>query len=734
MKYLEDIWDEAQAGQWESDPLELLRYRSNLLGADLRLTNFGGGNTSAKFELPDPFTKRPVRVLAVKGSGGDLGSIGRDGFALLDLDRFEQLRGLYRGREYEDEMVPYYPLASFGRSPVAPSIDTPLHALLPFAHVDHLHPDWGIALAASGNGKQKLEEFNRRFGRHLLWLPWQRPGFELALWLWRAADSQPDCEGIVLGGHGLFTWGNTSRECYHNSLTIIDRLGQFVMEHQQRWGERRFGGARFKPPRDPDALAAAVLPCLRGKLASERRAIAHYDRSPEVMEFVNARDAEALARLGTSCPDHFVRTRICPLYMDWDPETEDLGRLKENIPRAVEKYREGYEAYYRAFAQPHSPPLRDSNPSVVLVPGLGMFTFGKSRREARITGEFYINAIHVMAGATALGEGTSAQGPLAQAARPQDSGLFTSFDNYVALPSAEAFRIEYWELEEAKLRRLPPEKEFSRKVFLVVGGSSGIGRVTALRLVERGAHVMIADRDEQAAAESAAQASRAGSDEAVAVCRADLGDRASLAAALEQTVLRFGGLDGLINTAAVFFPPDPSGSSADEQWRRTLDINITGNYLLVDEARKVFQAQGLPAVVVLSSSANAVVPKWGSAAYDVSKSAVNHLVRELAVGLAPLVRVNGIAPATVVEGSAMFPRDRVIASLQKYEVPFQEDEPTEQLRSKLAKFYAGRTLTRCSVTPEDCAEAICWLVSDRAPKTTGHVIPVDGGLVEAFLR
>lgn len=731
MKYLQDLWDETQARQWESDPLDLLRYRSNLLGADLRITNFGGGNTSSKFELPDPFTRKSVRVLAVKGSGGDLGSTGKEGFALLYLDRLEQLRAIYRGREYEDEMVSYYPLAAFGENRVAPSIDTPLHALLPFPHVDHLHPDWGIALAASANGKQKLEEFNRRFGRRLVWLPWKRPGFELALWLSRAVDSHSGCEGIVLGGHGLFTWGNTSRECYQNSLAIIDQLGEFVLE---RRADRVFGGPQFQPRPDAHAVAAEILPYLRGKLATEQRAIADYNDSPEVLQFVNARDAKALARLGTSCPDHFVRTRIRPLYVDWNPETEDVPRLKEKISTATVEYREEYEAYYRAFAQPDSPPLRGADPSVVLIPGLGMFTFGKSKNEARITGEFYVNAIHVMAGATALGEGGEPPVPLPQAPRPEDSALFTSFDNYVALPPAEAFRIEYWALEEAKLRRQPPEKEFSRKIFLVVGGGSGIGRATALRLVERGAHVMIADKDEQAAAESCAQASRAASKEAVASCGMDLVDRASVAAALNETVLRFGGLDGVINTAAVFLPPDSSGHLADEQWRRTLDINITGNYLLGDEARKLFVAQGLPAVVVLTSSANAVVPKWGSEAYDVSKSAVSHLVRELAVGLAPLVRVNGIAPATVVEGSTMFPRDRVIASLRKYEIPFQEDEPTEHLRGKLAEFYAHRTLTKRPVTPQDCAEAICWLASDRAEKTTGHLIPVDGGLVEAFLR
>lgn len=770
MKYLRDLWDETKARQWENDPLELLRYRSNLLGADLRLTNFGGGNTSAKFELPDPFTGQPARVLGVKGSGGDLGSMGREGFSLLYLDRFEQLRARYRGREYEDEMVGYYPLAAFGESRVAPSIDTPLHALLPFKHVDHLHPDWGIALAASANALGKLEEFNRRFGRRLVWLPWKRPGFELALWLRRTVDSHPECDGLILGGHGLFSWGNTSRECYLNSLTLIDQLGEFVLEHQQRRGKRLFGGPRYLAQQASGAgtdargtgvspvsghgqdgrataraLAAEILPCLRGGLASDRRVIAHFNDSPELLEFVNAHDAVALARLGTSCPDHFVRTRIRPLYVDWNPEVEDAAALKGKIRAGTEKYREEYAAYYRTFAKPDSPPQRGADPSVVLIPGLGMFTFGKNKTEARITGEFYVNAIQVMAGATSLGEeGPSSgaagtpegrpPGPLPQAPRPEDSALFGSYDNYVALPLAEAFGIEYWTLEVAKLRRQPPEKEFSRKIFLVVGGGSGIGRTTALRLAEQGAHVMIADKDTNAASETAGEAARLASAEAAACCALDLVERASIAAALRETVLRFGGLDGLINTAAVFLPPDASGRFPDEQWRKTLDINITGNYLLVDEAKKIFLAQGLPAVVVLTGSANAVVPKWGSEAYDVSKSAVSHLVREFAVGLAPLVRVNAIAPATVVEGSTMFPRERVIASLTKYQIAFREDDSTEGLRSKLADFYAQRTLTKRPISPRDCAEAICWLASDRAAKTTGHLIPVDGGLTEAFLR
>jgi rhamnose utilization protein RhaD (predicted bifunctional aldolase and dehydrogenase)/NAD(P)-dependent dehydrogenase (short-subunit alcohol dehydrogenase family) len=732
MNYLQDLWDEGKAQTWANDQHELLRYRSNLLGTDLRITNFGGGNTSAKFELPDPFTGKPVRVLGVKGSGGDLGTAKKEGFALLYLDRFDDLRRLYRGRDHEDEMVAYYPQAAFGQASVAASIDTPLHALLPFAHVDHLHPDWGTALAAAANGKQKMEEFNLRFHHHLVWLPWQRPGFDLALRLREAVDSAPGCDGIIMGGHGIFTWGETARQCYLNSVAMIDALGVFVGEHQARRGNALFGGARFHRRKDSGEIAIELLPYLRGKLATQRRAIGHFNDAEEVLQFINARDAEALAYLGTSCPDHFVRTRIRPLYIPWNPESESLAKLKEYIAEGAEKYRQEYTAYYHSFASKDSPALRDANPSVVLVPGVGMFTFGRNKTEARITGEFYVNAIHVMAGATALGEGAAPPTPLPQAPRPEDSAKFSSHDNYVALPLAEAFGIEYWALEDAKLRRQPPEKEYSRKIFLVVGGGSGIGRTTVLRLCAGGAHVMVADRDAQAA--EAAAHSAQGAKESVASCPMDLADRASITAAIRETLMRFGGLDGIINTAAVFIPSDAQGRMTDENWRRTFDINISGNYMLVDQVRGHLLAQGLPAVVVLTSSANAVVPKGGSEAYDISKSAVSHLVRELAVGLAPLVRVNGISPATVVEGSSMFPRDRVIISLHKYRIAYSEGESTEELRNKLANFYAQRTLTKLSVTPQDCAEAICWLASDRAAKTTGHLIPVDGGLVEAFLR
>ncbi len=731
--FLKDLWNEQEAAACANDPIELLRYRSNLLGADLRITNFGGGNTSSKVDLTDPFSGQTTRVLAVKGSGGDLGSIKKSGFALLYLDRLEQLRSVYRGEAYEDEMVSYYPLSAFGENRVAASIDTPLHGFLPFPHVDHLHPDWAIAMAASANGRKRLAEFNERFGHNMFWLPWQRPGFELGLMLRRTVDENPECDGIILGSHGLFTWGQTQRECYLNSIGIIDQMGVFVTDMQQRPETKIFGGAVAQSQEDRQETAAAVFPYLRGQLATSKRAIGHFNDSNDVLEFVNSSQAEELSAMGTSCPDHFLRTRICPMFIDWRPEKEDLDALKRKIAESAAKYRQGYSAYYKANAEADSPKLRDANPSVVLVRGLGMFSFGKNKTEARITGEFFVNAIHVMAGATALAGGNG-EGVLPQAKRPEDAAHFRSLHNYVALPPREAFRIEYWALEEAKLQRMPPEKEFSRKIFLVVGAASGIGRATVLELARRGAHVMSADRMADAAIETAQLGAALSSKEAMAASAVDLSSRESMDEAVRKTILAFGGVDGVINTAAIYPVPDSASGLTEDLWGRTFDINITGNYLLADEAREVFHEQGLPSVLVLTSSANAVVPKSGSEAYDVSKSAVNQLIRGLAVGMAPLVRVNGIAPATVVSGSAMFPRDRVMQSLHKYQIPFEESETTEELRDKLANFYARRTLTKTPITPEDCANAICWLASDQSGKTSGHVIPVDGGLPEAFLR
>lgn len=729
---LKDLWDEPYARTLAGDQLALLRYRSNLLGADLRITNFGGGNTSSKFEMPDPFSGDPARVLAVKGSGGDIGSITESGFAVLYLQRLYQLKSLYRGEQYEDEMVRYYPLSAFGENKVAASIDTPLHAFLPFEHVDHLHPDWAIALAASANGKKKLEEFNRQFGRNIVWLPWQRPGFELAVQLERAVAENPAAEGLILGGHGLFTWGNTQRECYLNSIRTIDQMGEFVSEHQKKKGPR-FGGVACSTAADRAQVAVKILPSLRGAVSSNRRVIAHFTDHEDALSFANSKWGQELSALGTSCPDHFLRTRVCPMFIPWNPQTEDASVLRGRIQEQGKQYRIDYKKYYDSFVTQDSPKLRDTNPSVVLIPGLGLFGFGKNKKEARITTEFFINAIHVMAGANALEDGTPPDA-LPQARTPEQSNEFTQFHNYVALPRSEAFRIEYWALEEAKLQRMPAEAEFSRKIVLVVGGASGIGREVALLLAKRGAHVVVSDYDAAGAEAAAKEAASLSSKEQVAHLRVDLSKSDSLAEAAKFTVAQFGGLDCVVNTAAIYPVPGSDGELTEAQWAQTFLLNVTGNYLLAHQTEWVFQDQNLPGALVLTGSANAVVAKKGSEAYDTSKAALNHLVRELSLKLGPLVRVNGIAPATVVAGSTMFPRERVMQSLEKYKIAYSPDEETETLRSKLADFYAQRTLTKLPILPQDCANAIVWLLGEQSAKTTGHIIPVDGGLTEAFLR
>jgi rhamnose utilization protein RhaD (predicted bifunctional aldolase and dehydrogenase)/NAD(P)-dependent dehydrogenase (short-subunit alcohol dehydrogenase family) len=729
LKYLSDLWDQSHARTL--DPPALLRYRSNLLGSDLRITNFGGGNTSSKLEGTDPLDGEKKEVLWVKGSGGDLGSIKVEGFATLYMDKVLALSQIYRGVEFEDEIVGLYPLCTFGNNPVAASIDTALHAFLPFPHVDHLHPDWGIALAASANGKEKMDEFNRQFDHKLVWVPWQRPGFELAMMLERAVKQVPGCDGVVLGGHGLFTWGSTQRESYLNTITIIDQIGQFIEGYRSRKSVAPFGGGKYQPHVQRQAIATKLMPFLRGNVSNQQRMIGSFTDIPEILEFINSHSAAELAHLGTSCPDHFIRTKIRPLFVDWDP-SKDAAQILPSATAALENYRREYADYYKQHALPDSPAMRHANPTVVLVPGIGMFSFGKNKAEARITGEFYVNAIHVMEGAGHLDDGTC-PAILPQAGPAADTSEFKVHSNYVALPASEAFRIEYWALEEAKIRRQPAAKELSGRVVLVVGGASGIGREVVLMAAARGAHVVVADREMDAASKVATEAQAIAGREAVIATKIDIRDRAAIRAALDATITAYGGIDILINTAALF-PSSPDGVISDAQWASTLEINVTANYLLADEAAKVFEAQGIETSIVLTSSANAVVAKRGSEAYDVSKAAVSHLVRELAVTLSPKVRVNGISPATVVKGSTMFPRDRVKASLTKYKIPFDDSASDDELRTQLALFYAQRTLTHQPIDPKDCAAAILFLAGPLAPCTTGHLIPVDGGLTEAYLR
>lgn len=719
LKYLQDLWIERETEGM--DEPELLRYRSNLLGRDLRITNFGGGNTSAKVPMLDPISGVMVDVLWVKGSGGDLGTIKRDGFATLYQDKLQAIKRRYRGAAHEDEMVDLYPLCTFGNNPRAASIDTPLHAFLPFRHVDHLHPDSAIALAACANGPAQVRRLYEETGIKLVWIPWKRPGFELGLWLENAVGENQDADGILLASHGLFTWGGDSRSCYRNTLRVLDTIEGYVRKRIEARGDGLFGGAVVPTRVDRDALARAVMPVLRGEIGN---VIGHFSTSEIIDTFVNSRRASALAFQGTSCPDHFVRTKVRPLFVDWEVQSGNTQSLISAVRAAIPAYREGYIRYYEEHREPGSPAMRSPNPTVAIVPGVGLFSFGRSKAEARITGEFYVNAINVMAGATSMDDLP------VQEVIPAERVV----DNYVALPPKEAFNIEYWQLEEAKLRRMPPEKELSRKVAVVIGASPGIGMAVSERLVKEGAHVVIADIHPELAEQIAVSLKKGEDTETVAAEPVDSTDRGSLKRMLDSVALRFGGVDILVQVAAVFFPPDTSGRVTEEQWRKTLDINLTASMLAADEAQKVMAEQGTGGSIILISSANGVVPKRGSLAYDVSKAALNHLIREMAVEFAPTVRVNGVAPASVVEGSLQFPRERVISSLTKYGIAFEDSETTEALREKLSHYYAQRTLLKRPVTPREVAEAVYLLASSRLGLTTGHILPVDAGLTEAFLR
>jgi rhamnulose-1-phosphate aldolase/alcohol dehydrogenase len=722
-RHVRYLWDDEVAESLSG--LDRLVYRSNKLGEDLTLTNTGGGNTSSKLAERDPLTGQEVEVLWVKGSGGDLRTATRDGFAALHLDKVRAMKPLYldnpgRGPKtrVEDDMYPMYRHCVFNLNPRACSIDTPLHTFVPFKHVDHLHPNAVIAVAASVNQERLCREI---YGDEVIYVPWQRPGFDIGLMIESLIKDNPQAKGVLLGHHGMSSWSHDDKTCYETALEIIDRSAEYI-EARDR-GDETFGGPRHGDLAEEERsrLLVEIQPWLRGRISAGKRLVATLQNDCQTTRFVNSVDAPRLARLGTSCPDHFLRTKIKPLFVDWNPDSGNAERLKTALSDGLAAYRDDYAAYYNRCKRADSPPMRDPNPTVVLIPGLGMIAWGNNKSESRVTAEFYNCAIQVMRGAEAI-------------------------DQYEAMNEQEAFDIEYWSLEEAKLKRLPPEKELERQVIAVVGAGSGIGKAAVPRLVKEGAHIVCVDVDE-IAAKATAQEIIAEYGEGIGVAGSgisncgpaiglgcDITNRDSVAAMFGDAMLAYGGLDAVVVTAGIFVPPDLKGRIEDSQWARTFAINVTGAYTVADEAFKVFKRQGLPASIVITTSANAVVAKTGSVAYDTSKAAANHLVRELAIEMAPLVRVNAVAPATVVKGSTMFPRERVIASLAKYDVAFDEQESTEGLRDKLAAFYAKRSLTQAAIEPEDQAEAIFLLVSQRLSRTTGHVIPVDGGLREGFLR
>mgnify|MGYP005851568091 CR=1 FL=1 len=722
-KHVNYLWDEAKAARLS--PAERLIYRSNLLGSDQRITNTGGGNTSAKIAERDPLTGQPVEVLWVKGSGGDLRTSTLANFASLYQEKLLSLQPIYaamepRGvkSEAEDKMVGYFTHCTFNLNPRAASIDTPLHSFIPARHVDHMHPNAVIAIAAARRSRELTPQI---LGDEIGWTPWLRPGFELGLELERMCRANPKLKGVVLGQHGLINWADGDKECYDLTLGIIERAAEYIEARDK--GEKTFGGQKYASlgAKERDLVLVEILPWLRGQVSGAKRMIGTVQTGETILRFVNSHDAARLAELGTSCPDHFLRTKIKPLYVDWNPAAEDVNALRAKLAAGLEQYRKDYAAYYERCKRPNSPAMRDPNPTVILIPGIGMIAWGKDKSESRVTAEFYNCAVEVMRGAEAI-------------------------DEYIALPQQEAFDIEYWLLEEAKLKRMPPEKELQRHVVLIIGAGNGIGRATALRVAKEGAHVVCADLSLEAAQSAAAELTRiyglgigvagsgiSGCGPAVGI-QVDITDRESVRAMLDQAILAYGGIDSIIITAGIYVSPDRDGHVTDEEWDLTYRVNVKGSYLVADEARAVWARQGLRGSLVLTTSVNAVVSKKGSLAYDSSKAAANHLVRGLAVELAPLVRVNALAPATVVAGSTMFPRERVIASLVKYGIAFSEDSSTEELRGQLAGFYAQRTLTKSPITPEDQAEAAWFLISERSSKTTGQVFSVDGGLTESFLR
>ena len=730
-KYVHHLWNDAEVAAL--DAAGRLVYRSNKLGADQRITNTGGGNTSSKISQKDPLTGENVAVLWVKGSGGDLRTSTKENFASLYQEKVVGLQRVYSARAdkglkspAEDEMVAMYNHTTFNLNPRASSIDTPLHSFLPSKHVDHMHPNAIIAIAASKNCAALTKEIFVDAGSpSMAYVPWMRPGFELGLAMQEIAKQQPQIKAIMMGQHGFISWDDDDKVCYERTLSMIETASVFIeSKYQAKGGDSKaFGGAKHKSLDELQRRStfAAILPWLRGNISKNKRFVATIQDDHAILRFINSHDAHRLAELGTSCPDHFLRTKIKPMYVAWDPQSEDIATLRKKISTALEKYRKDYAAYYNACKRPNSPAMRDPNPTVVLIPGLGMIAWGKDKSESRVTAEFYNCAVEVMRGAEAI-------------------------DQYVSLPQQEAFDIEYWLLEEAKLQRMPAEKELARQVIIVIGAGSGIGKETAHRLVKEGAHIVCVDLNENAAKATAKEITDkhglgigvAGS--GISGCgpaigfAADITNRASIRTMLDQVAIAYGGFDSICITAGVFVPPDTTGHIPDDKWAFTFALNVTGSYLVADEAAITWKDQGLAGNLVLTTSANALVAKKGSLAYDTSKAAANHLVRELAMELAPLVRVNAVAPATVVQGSSMFPRDRVIASLAKYSIAHEASESDDSLTNILSNFYAQRTLTKSPITPADQAEAYFLLVSNRLSKTTGQVIAVDGGLHEAFLR
>jgi rhamnulose-1-phosphate aldolase/alcohol dehydrogenase len=691
---LADLWDDARAAPM-SEP-ERLVYRSNLLGSDKRVTNYGGGNTSSKIMETDPLTGEAVEVLWIKGSGGDVGTIKLEGFSSLYMDKLRALKGLYRGLAHEDEMVGYLPHATFNLNPRAASIDTPLHAFVSHPYVDHMHPDAIIAIAASADSKRLTNEI---FGDEIGWLPWKRPGFELGLWLGKFCDEHPQARGVILEAHGLFTWGDTPKACYENTIATINQAIAWFAEKTA--GRPAFGGpvAEPLPPEQRRAIAARLMPIIRGLISGESRKLGHFDDSPAVLEFVNANEMRPLAALGTSCPDHFLRTKIRPLVIDFDPARPDVDAVAAALPDQLEAYRADYAAYYGRCRRDTSPDMRDANAVVYLMPGVGMFTFAKDKATARISGEFYLNAINVMRGASAVSE-------------------------YRGLDEQEAFDIEYWLLEEAKLQRMPKPKSLAGHIALVTGGAGGIGRATAARLLAEGACVVLADIDENALeAANAALGQQFGKD-VVRPVRLDVTNEDAVIAGFSETAVAFGGIDILVSNAGLASSA-PIEETSLELWNRNMDILSTGYFLVSREAFRLFRTQKIGGNVVFVASKNGLAASPNAAAYCTAKAAEIHLARCLALeGAGAQIRVNVVNPDAVLRGSKIWSGEWKEQRAAAYRLSTDE----------LEEHYRQRSMLKRSVFPEDIAEAVYFLASDMSAKSTGNIINVDAGNAQSFTR
>ncbi len=693
-KHVSYLWDEAKAAELAGDEVALFLYRSNILGADLRITNYGGGNTSCKTIEKDVLTGADAEVMWIKGSGGDIGTLNRKGIAGLYTEKLRALKNIYRGLENEDEMVALFYHTLYDLESAAPSIDTPLHGMLPFKHIDHLHPDALIAIAAAKDSEAITKEI---WGDTMGWVPWQRPGFDLGLQLEKCLNENPGIRGIILGSHGLFTWGDTSYECYINSLEVIEQASQYI---EDRLGKNRpvFGGKKL------DALdettrkkqAALLAPILRGLCSSDKRMIGHFTDDQRVLDFVGSHDLDKLAPLGTSCPDHFLRTKIQPLVLNLAPDADlnDSEEIKKQLTSSFEEYRAGYKNYYDSHKRDNSPAVRDSNPVVILYPGIGMFTFAKNKQTARVAAEFYINAINVMRGAEAISE-------------------------YTALPRQEAFDIEYWLLEEAKLQRMPKEQPLSRRVAIVTGGGGGIGKAIADKLAAEGACVVLTDIAEDRLKEAHATYKR----DVSAYAAGDVTDAEAVEGTFEKACLEFGGVDIVVHCAGLAISK-PLADTTQKDWDILQNVLVKGQFHMSQSGVKVMRKQGFGGDIVSIASKNGLVAGPNNVAYGTAKAAQQHMTRLLAAELGPeKIRVNTVNPDGVIVGSKIWEGAWAEGRAKAYGIKVEE----------LPAYYAKRNLMNEIIYPEDIANGVFALVA-ILDKSTGNIINVDGGMANAFVR